>query len=135
VRGICALRAGVPGLSENITVRSIVGRFLEHSRIFYFRNGGGADLADADPDTPTGEEYWIGSADMMHRNLDRRVEALVQVKDKAATDRMAALFETITAPDTRCWVLGPDGWSKSPVEGAGKDIQEELLRRGVARGE
>jgi polyphosphate kinase len=72
---------------------------------------------------------------MMHRNLDRRVEALVQVKDKAATDRMAALFETITAPDTRCWVLGPDGWSKSPVEGPGKDIQEELLRRGVARGE
>jgi polyphosphate kinase len=48
---------------------------------------------------------------------------------------MAALFETITAPDTRCWVLGPDGWSKSPVEGPGKDIQEELLRRGVARGE
>jgi polyphosphate kinase len=122
VRGICALRAGVPGLSENITVRSIVGRFLEHSRIFYFRNGGA-------------EEYWIGSADMMHRNLDRRVEALVQVKDKAATDRMASLFETITAADTRCWVLGPDGWTQSPTDGTGKDIQEELLRRGVARGE
>ena len=140
VRGICALRAGVPGLSENITVRSIVGRFLEHSRIFYFRNGGGAAAAEnaengAAGGTTNREEYWIGSADMMHRNLDRRVEALVQVKDKAATDRMAALFETITAPDTRCWVLGPDGWSKSPVEGPGKDIQEELLRRGVARGE
>jgi polyphosphate kinase len=136
VRGICALRAGVPGLSENITVRSIVGRFLEHSRIFYFRNGGGGSSAENGDGGQTGrEEYWIGSADMMHRNLDRRVEALVQVKDKAATDRMAALFETITAPDTRCWVLGPDGWSKSPVEGAGKDIQEELLRRGVARGE
>jgi polyphosphate kinase len=129
VRGICALRAGVPGLSENITVRSIVGRFLEHSRIFYFRNGGEDDAGNA------GEEYWIGSADMMHRNLDRRVEALVQVKDKAATDRMAALFDTITAPDTRCWVLGPDGWSPSPTNGPGKDIQEELLRRGVARGE
>jgi polyphosphate kinase len=129
VRGICALRAGVPGLSENITVRSIVGRFLEHSRIFYFRNGGEDDAGN------TGEEYWIGSADMMHRNLDRRVEALVQVKDKAATDRMAALFDTITAPDTRCWVLGPDGWSPSPTNGPGKDIQEELLRRGVARGE
>ena len=82
-----------------------------------------------------GEEYWIGSADMMHRNLDRRVEALVQVKDPAATDRMAALFELITRPDTRCWVLGPDGWRPSPADGPGKDIQEELLRRGAARAE
>ena len=92
VRGICALRAGVPGLSENITVRSIVGRFLEHSRIFYFRNGGdaGAGRERRRRRRPVSrEEYWIGSADMMHRNLDRRVEALVQVKDKAATDRMA----------------------------------------------
>jgi len=71
----------------------------------------------------------------MHRNLDRRVEALVQVKDKAATDRMASLFETISRPDTRCWVLGPDGWRKSPADGPGKDIQEELLRRGTARAE
>ncbi|MEP6562066.1 MAG: polyphosphate kinase 1, partial [Nakamurella sp.] len=175
VRGICALRAGVPGLSENITVRSIVGRFLEHSRIFYFRNGGNAAAKSDDNDAGTNggasasngsttaavngsgsaaggpgaggpdatgltepasqEEYWIGSADMMHRNLDRRVEALVQVKDKAATDRMAALFETFTRPDTRCWILGPDGWVKSPAGGPGKDIQEELLRRDVARGE
>jgi len=153
VRGICALRAGVPGLSQNITVRSIVGRFLEHSRIFYFRNGGGTAQARPAPpparggtdsfdgldeaiDLPAGqEEYWIGSADMMHRNLDWRVEALVQVKDKAATDRMASLFETISRPDTRCWVLGPDGWRKSPADGPGKDIQEELLRRGTARAE
>ncbi|HZM68533.1 MAG TPA: RNA degradosome polyphosphate kinase [Nakamurella sp.] len=153
VRGICALRAGVPGLSQNITVRSIVGRFLEHSRIFYFRNGGGTAQARPAPpparggtdsfdgldeaiDLPAGqEEYWIGSADMMHRNLDRRVEALVQVKDKAATDRMASLFEMISQPDTRCWVLGPDGWRKSPADGPGKDIQEELLRRGTARAE
>ena len=153
VRGICALRAGVPGLSQNITVRSIVGRFLEHSRIFYFRNGGGTAQARPAPpparggtdsfdgldeaiDLPAGqEEYWIGSADMMHRNLDRRVEALVQVKDKAATDRMASLFETISRPDTRCWVLGPDGWRKSPADGPGKDIQEDLLRRGTARAE
>jgi polyphosphate kinase len=57
------------------------------------------------------------------------------VKDKAATERMAALFEMITRPDTRCWVLGPDGWSPSPEDDSGKDIQEELLRRGVPRGE
>ncbi len=133
VRGICALRAGVPGLSENITVRSIVGRFLEHSRIFYFRNGGPVQAEDGT--VVNHEEYWIGSADMMHRNLDRRVEALVQVKSKAATDRMAALFDMLSAPDTRCWILGPDGWVRSPADGPGKDVQEELLRRGVTRGE
>jgi len=130
VRGICALRAGVPGLSENITVRSIVGRFLEHSRIFYFRNGALPVEAGG-----TSEEYWIGSADMMHRNLDRRVEALVQVKEKSATDRIAHLFDLSTAPDTRCWILGPDGWTRSPADGPGIDIQEELLRGEVARGE
>jgi polyphosphate kinase len=130
VRGICALRAGVPGLSENITVRSIVGRFLEHSRVFYFRNGGRPAEGGG-----SSEEYWIGSADMMHRNLDRRVEALVQVKDKGATERMARLFDLIAAPDTRCWTLGPDGWSPSPADGPGVDIQEELLRGRVARGE
>jgi polyphosphate kinase len=130
VRGICALRAGVPGLSENITVRSIVGRFLEHSRVFYFRNGGLPAEGGG-----TSEEYWIGSADMMHRNLDRRVEALVQIKNKVATERMARLFDLITAPDTRCWTLGPDGWIPSPADGAGVDIQEGLLRGRVTRGE
>jgi len=119
VRGICALRAGIPGLSENITVRSIVGRFLEHSRIFYFGGGGQ-------------EEYWIGSADMMHRNLDRRVEALVQITDKSATDKMAALLAAIARPDTRCWLLGPDGWTRSPTEGPSRDLQADLLRRGAA---
>ncbi len=119
VRGICALRAGVPGLSENITVRSIVGRFLEHSRIFYFANAG-------DP------EYWIGSADMMHRNLDRRVEALVQVTAPTATARLAANLAAMSAPDTKCWLLGPDGWY--PSEGT-RDLQAELLNRGTASAE
>ncbi len=117
VRGICALRAGVPGLSENIVVRSVVGRFLEHSRIFHFANGGNA-------------EYWIGSADMMHRNLDRRVEALVQVKDPAAVERMAKLLTLITRPDIKCWLLGPDGWHPSPESG-GRDMQTVLLRGGA----
>jgi polyphosphate kinase len=122
VRGMCALRPGVPGLSETIRVRSVLGRFLEHSRVYRFGVGPDADVL-------------IGSADLMDRNLDRRVEALVQVKDKGATERMARLFDLITAPDTRCWTLGPDGWSLSPADGPGLDIQEELLRGRVARGE
>ena len=117
VRGICALRAGIPGLSENIKVRSVIGRFLEHSRIFHFGNGGH-------------DEYWIGSADMMHRNLDRRVEALVQVKDPGAVERMAKMLALLGAPDTKCWVLEPDGWRRSPESG-GRDPQAVLLRGGA----
>jgi polyphosphate kinase len=120
VRGICALRAGIPGLSDNITVRSVVGRFLEHSRIVYF---GGGDVGGP------GEEYWIGSADMMHRNLDRRVEAMVRVTDRAAIARLAGVLDMMAAPDVRCWVLTPDGWHRSPVDGDGRDVQEELLRK------
>jgi len=121
VRGICALRAGVPGLSENITVRSIVGRFLEHSRIFHFGNGGE-------------DEYWIGSADMMHRNLDRRVEALVQVKATTGVERMANMFSLMANPQTRSWVLSPGGWTRTPAQG-GTDMQHVLLRRGSNGGE
>ena len=76
VRGTCALRPGVPGLSETITVRSVLGRFLEHSRVFWFENGG-------DP------VAWIGSADLMHRNLDRRVEVLVRLPDPACIELVA----------------------------------------------
>ena len=130
VRGICALRAGIPGLSENITVRSVVGRFLEHSRIFYFRNGQ-SEPGPAPADGSGSQEYWIGSADMMHRNLDRRVEALVRVTDRAAVDRLNGLLTLMARPDIRCWVLGPDGWRPSPVDGPGRDVQEELLRRGA----
>jgi polyphosphate kinase len=122
VRGICALRAGVPGLSENITVRSIVGRFLEHSRIIHFGGGGAADGS-------TGEEYWIGSADMMHRNLDRRVEALVRVTDRTAVERIDGLLTTLAAPENRSWKLTPEGWRRSPVRARGRDLQEEMIRR------
>ncbi len=123
VRGICALRPGRPGLSENITVRSILGQFLEHSRVLHF---GAAD------------EYWIGSADMMHRNLDRRVEVMLRVADPALAEQLGAVFDSCLDPATRCWTLGPDGtWEPSPPPGtdAGRvrDHQVELMasRRGV----
>jgi polyphosphate kinase len=114
VRGICALRPGAEGFSENISVRSILGRFLEHSRIIHFERI---------------NEFWIGSADMMHRNLDRRVEVLVQVKDPRLTAYLDDLFESALDPSTRCWELGPDGqWTASPQEGHSvRDHQESLM--------
>jgi polyphosphate kinase len=103
VRGICALRPRTEGISENITVRSILGRFLEHSRIIHFR---------------AIDEFWIGSADMMHRNLDRRVEVMAQVKDPRLTAQLNDIFESAMDPATRCWELGSDGhWTASPHEG------------------
>ncbi|SFK83999.1 polyphosphate kinase [Amycolatopsis sacchari] len=121
VRGICALKPGVPGLSDNITVRSILGRFLEHSRIFHFRAGG---------------THWIGSADMMHRNLDRRIEALVCVKDPKLTAQLEQVLDSALDPATRCWVLTSTGeWSPSPAEGSNvRDHQVELLVRHGAQG-
>ncbi|MFD6221490.1 RNA degradosome polyphosphate kinase [Nocardia asteroides] len=117
VRGICGLRPGVPGLSENIEVRSILGRFLEHSRVIEFR---------------AQQQTWIGSADMMHRNLDRRVEVMVQVKDPRLVEQLGAVFDSALDPMTRCWVLGPDGtWQASPVEadaGQVRDHQQYLMR-------
>jgi polyphosphate kinase len=122
VRGICSLRPGVPGLSETIRVRSIVGRFLEHSRVLAFAGGG-------EP------EYWLGSADLMHRNLDRRVETLVRVKDPAVQAQLAAMLERATADDIGRWELGPDGcWSWLPLSGPAQDLQTELMRRTRERG-
>jgi polyphosphate kinase len=117
VRGICALRPGREGLSENIAVRSILGRFLEHSRIFHF---GAAD------------EYWIGSADMMHRNLDRRVEVLLRVADPRLADKLGEVFDSCLDPATRCWTLHADGsWEPSPPADAElaevRDHQAEMM--------
>jgi polyphosphate kinase len=128
VRGICALRPGVPGLSENIRVRSIVGRFLEHSRVMVF---GRSEAHGGDgPDTT---EHWLGSADMMHRNLDRRVETLVRVKDKTVTAQLDLLFSRLLAPDVIHWELLADGsWERRPAEG-GKDVQTHLMKRAGER--
>jgi polyphosphate kinase len=121
VRTFCTIRAGVPGLSDNIRVRSILGRFLEHSRIYQF----GAD------DTP---EYWIGSADLMHRNLDRRVEVLSRVTDRQARAQLQEFLDTAFDPDTRAWDLAASGeWVRSA--GAHVDVQELLMKRLADRGE
>ncbi|MER5942079.1 RNA degradosome polyphosphate kinase [Streptomyces sp. NPDC001928] len=128
VRGICAIRPGVTGLSENIRVRSVLGRFLEHSRVFGFGNGG-------EP------EVWIGSADMMHRNLDRRIEALVRVTDPAHRAALNRLLETGMSDTTASWHLGPDGeWTRHATDAEGqplRNVQEMLIdarrrRRGTA---
>ncbi|NKX93986.1 RNA degradosome polyphosphate kinase [Sanguibacter hominis ATCC BAA-789] len=120
VRGICAVRPGVPGLSETIRVRSILGRYLEHSRIFAFANDGVPDI-------------FIGSADLMHRNLDRRVEALVSIADPEQVQNLIALLDASMDDSTASWVLdaagtwehrhtGPDG---EPLQ----DIQAVLIQR------
>jgi polyphosphate kinase len=120
VRTFCAIRSGVQGLSERITTRSILGRFLEHSRVYYFGN-------DGDP------EFWIGSADLMHRNLDRRVEVLCQVSDEQARARLSELFDLAFAADTAAWELHPDDtWVRSDGK---SDFQEQLIRLLADRGE
>jgi polyphosphate kinase len=96
VRGICCLRPGVPGVSERIRVISIVGRFLEHSRIFYFRNGGD-------------EEFYFGSADWMPRNLDRRVELIAPLEEKSMHTRLRALLELCLADNRQAWELSAEG--------------------------
>jgi len=96
VRSMCSLRPGVPGLSERIRVRSIVGQFLEHSRVFSFGNGGRP-------------EYYLGSSDLMPRNLDRRVEAVVPVTDSKLRQRLQQILDVSLADDVLAWELGPDG--------------------------
>lgn len=125
VRGICALRPGVPGLSDNIQVISILGRFLEHSRAFEFTNGGHS-------------EVWIGSADLMHRNLDRRVESLVSLKRADHIARVDSLFELAFDPGTMAWDLHSDGawtWRYAGPDGTPlRDLQEFLIEAHRSRG-
>ena len=120
VRGICSIKPGVPGMSENITVRSILGRYLEHSRIFSFANDGD-------------EQIYIGSADMMHRNLDRRVEALVRVVDPSQLQELSTLFDLAMDDGTMSWHLGSEGeWVRHSVDAEGAplvDLQEHTMSR------
>jgi len=119
VRGICSLRPGIAGLSENITVRSILGRFLEHSRIYHFVNGGE-------------DEYWIGSADLMHRNLDRRVESLVRIERPAHKSSLQEIFDLSLSDETASWHQDQDTWkrvSKSSNGEALQDLQSLYIKR------
>ncbi|HKW46401.1 MAG TPA: polyphosphate kinase 1 [Gemmatimonadaceae bacterium] len=116
VRGICCLRPGVPGVSDNISVVSIVGRFLEHSRLFYFANGGA-------------EEFYIGSADWMQRNFDRRVEAVAPVEDSTLHERLRSLLRTCLEDNRLAWELAADGsWRQRTPNGVVHSTHETLLR-------
>jgi polyphosphate kinase len=124
VRGICSLRPGIEGLSENITVHSNLGRFLEHSRVFLF--GTGDDV-----------EAWIGSADMMHRNLDRRVECLVRLDDPRHLADLTSLMKKGMSGDYAHWSLGGDGrWSRRHLDADGEplpDLQDGLIEMHAKR--
>ncbi len=100
VRGLCCLAPGVPGLTENIRIRSIVGRFLEHSRIFHFAAGS---------DDPLEGEFLIGSADWMHRNLSERVEAAVPIVERRLRARLWEILEICLADRRNAWEMQPDG--------------------------
>jgi polyphosphate kinase len=164
IRAVCCLRPGVVGLSDNIRVRSLVGRYLEHSRIFYFSDGASAptrppasaggptsasirvveDSATASTPRPgglrlpAGGRYFLGSADMMERNLDRRVEALVEVTSEDIQSRLREILEVVLADDELAWELSADAtWAKVPVTkhfNAQRHFQELALSRSKRRG-
>jgi polyphosphate kinase len=113
IRGICAVQPGIKGLSENIVVKSILGRFLEHSRIYHFINGGE-------------DEYWIGSADLMGRNLDRRVESLVLVQRKEHHVRLQSLLDLGLSEETSSWQLKETTWSRPNKKGL-TNVHAELI--------
>ncbi|MHC4353519.1 MAG: polyphosphate kinase 1, partial [Planctomycetota bacterium] len=119
IRGICCLRPGIKGLSHNIEVRSIVDRYLEHSRVFYFRNGGH-------------EEVFISSADWMRRNLDRRLELLTPVRNRNLRQRLVNILETFFVDNVKARTLKPDGtYDKVPAGDRANRAQELLHRRAV----
>ena len=129
-RGICSLKPGVPGLSENIRVHSILGRFLEHSRIFAFANSQGPQIGEG---PLAGPEVWIGSADLMHRNLDRRVEALVRITAPEQVQGLIDYVDLQMADTTSSWHMQPDGtYVRHSRDDQGKplvDSQEYLIDR------
>ena len=129
-RGICALKPGVPGLSENIRVRSILGRFLEHSRIYAFCNADGPQIGEG---PASGPEVYIGSADLMHRNLDRRVEALVRVTAPEQVDGLIKYVDLQMADSTMSWHMQPEGtYVLHTKDDEGRplvDSQEYLIRK------
>lgn len=119
IRGICSVRPGINGLSENIRVRSILGRFLEHSRIYHFVNGGE-------------DEYWIGSSDLMHRNLDRRVESLVRIDRPIHKTALQELIDLSISDETASWHQSDASWKRVKNNKAGeplKDLQEIYIKR------
>jgi polyphosphate kinase len=119
IRGISSIKPGVPGLSENIRVRSILGRFLEHSRIYHFKNGGA-------------DEYWIGSADLMHRNLDRRVESLVRVDKAAHKNTLQEILNISMDPKTSSWHQHDTSWKRVNENNLSQgltDIQSKFIKR------
>jgi polyphosphate kinase len=121
VRGICCLRPGVPGLSENIRVRSILGRFLEHSRIFRFGSAA------------RGRSYFLGSADLMRRKLEHRVELVVPLEDEGVVDRLEEILQLCLHPRAHVWSLTPDGRWTPPGADCDLDVQAELQRRALER--
>lgn len=133
-RGICALKPGVPGLSENIRVRSILGRFLEHSRIYAFANSDGPQIGEG---PAAGPEVWIGSADLMHRNLDRRVEALVRIVAPEQIDELIKYVDLQMADSTASWHMQADGtYVRHCKNEEGRplvDSQEYLIKKHTRR--
>jgi polyphosphate kinase len=122
IRGICCLRPGIPGISENIRVQSVVGRYLEHSRIYGFERNGEQTI-------------YIGSADLMPRNLDTRVELLAPVRDEALRAELLDTLERCMADDSNAWTLASDGdWTRrEPSPDAPRNAQEELMARHAVR--
>ena len=133
-RGICALKPGVPGLSENIRVRSILGRFLEHSRIYAFANSDGPQIGEG---PAAGPEVWIGSADLMHRNLDRRVEALVRITAPEQIDELIKYVDLQMADSTTSSHMAADGtYVRHAKDEEGRplvDSQEYLIKKHTRR--